>query len=309
MLGTIKAAKLYVGLEVETALDPSRQPFLYDHAMDEIPLLPGVMGIEAFAELASGAAGLLGGADENGEVDYKVLAVEQVAYLRPFKFHRMQPQTLYLSVRLLPAGEGDLLAQCTLKSRRELPALAKGKVEGEIPIQEEDHFTGQVRLARAPVEPPASTNLPEIDTPPVPAGDIYRVYFHGPAYQVLEQVQVAGDRAVGRMADGLPPATDPAGAAELMAPRLIELCYQTAGVLEIKTENAMALPKAVGSVTVYQRPKEADGSPGASHSLYAVVQAGADGSGFDAQVCDKNGVVYLKLNGYQTVRLPGNASL
>ena len=52
MLGHIKAAKLYGGLEVETTLDPNEQPFLYDHAMDGTPLLPGVMGTEAFGQLA-----------------------------------------------------------------------------------------------------------------------------------------------------------------------------------------------------------------------------------------------------------------
>jgi 3-hydroxymyristoyl/3-hydroxydecanoyl-(acyl carrier protein) dehydratase len=52
MLGQVKAAKLYGGLEVETTLDPKQQPFLYDHAMDGTPLLPGVMGTEAFGQLA-----------------------------------------------------------------------------------------------------------------------------------------------------------------------------------------------------------------------------------------------------------------
>ena len=41
------------GSRVETTLDPAAQPFLDDHRIDGTPVLPGVMGIEAFAEVAA----------------------------------------------------------------------------------------------------------------------------------------------------------------------------------------------------------------------------------------------------------------
>ncbi|MCA9962469.1 MAG: hypothetical protein KC443_25720, partial [Anaerolineales bacterium] len=34
MVGTLQGTMLYGGLAVETTLDPTRQPFLYDHAPD-----------------------------------------------------------------------------------------------------------------------------------------------------------------------------------------------------------------------------------------------------------------------------------
>ena len=51
MVGKIQG--LNGGLEVVTTLDPSNQPFLFDHKIDGTPVLPGVMGIEAFAEAAN----------------------------------------------------------------------------------------------------------------------------------------------------------------------------------------------------------------------------------------------------------------
>ena len=36
----------------ETTLDPTTEPFLHDHQIEGTPVLPGVMGIEAFAEAA-----------------------------------------------------------------------------------------------------------------------------------------------------------------------------------------------------------------------------------------------------------------
>ena len=107
MLGHIKAAKLYGGLEVETTLDPNEQPFLYDHAMDGTPLLPGVMGTEAFGQLALALA-----------PGYRVAAVYDEEFHAPFKFYRMESQTLHLNAIATPQGDGlisaPLCARCEI---------------------------------------------------------------------------------------------------------------------------------------------------------------------------------------------------
>jgi hypothetical protein len=139
---------------------------------------------------------------------------------------------------------------------------------------------------------------------PISAEDVYRVYFHGPAYQVLERASVEGDTAIGLLAIELPPNTDPADAASVMAPRLIELCFQTAGVWDIKTTGTMALPLGLQSVTAYKQPTEANGN-----RLYSLVTALDGGAAFHALVVDDNGAVYVDLKGYRTVDLPGSVTL
>ena len=52
MIGKIAGMELYSPITIETTLDPKIQPFLHDHQIDGTPVLPGVMGIEAFAEAA-----------------------------------------------------------------------------------------------------------------------------------------------------------------------------------------------------------------------------------------------------------------
>ncbi len=126
MLGKVIAAKLYSGVEVETTLDPKVQPFLYDHIMDGTPLLPGVMGTEAFAEIASAMA-----------PGYQVASVEDEAFERPFKFFQMEPQTLHLSATLYLIGEGELLAQSALKSRRVIRVKGGGIGSGECAFHRE----------------------------------------------------------------------------------------------------------------------------------------------------------------------------
>jgi hypothetical protein len=63
----------------------------------------------------------------------------------------------------------------------------------------------------------------------------------------------------------------------------------------------MALPLAIGAVTVYKQEREmVDG-----RRLYAIVESVNGGEEFNAQVVDENGVVFVTLTGYKTVALPG----
>ncbi len=284
MIGNVKACKLYGGIEVETTLDPNEQPFLYDHQIDGVPVLPGVMGTEAFAELAT----LL-------TPGFHVASISE-QFSSPFKFHRNQPRTLYLSATIHPTGNGTLVAKTTLR----------GMVQPrpELPPRFDTHFVGEVYLTAAPVEErkidfvPPSTEALDIDRE-----RIYRVYFHGPAYQVMERIGVMGDRAVALMADGLPPNSAP-DAPMLIAPRLIELCFQAAGMWEMVTQRAMALPAAIGSVTIHRQPERAEG-----RRLYALVAAIDGGASYDVQVVDTDGNVYVDLRGYRTSRLPGEVTV
>ncbi|MFN8376814.1 MAG: SDR family oxidoreductase, partial [Anaerolineae bacterium] len=281
MAANVKGAFLYGGLHLETTLDPKTQPFLYDHALEGTPLLPGVMGTETFAQ----AAKLLA-------PGYQVAAVMNEHFDSPFKFYRMEPQTLYISVQMELALDGALLAFGTLSSRRQ---LANGTV------QEKRHFTAEILLTPDTLEAPVvSFEVPQ--SLPISAAQIYRIYFHGPAYQVLAGALVDGDHAIGLMAQPLPADTAPEDVALVMQPRLIELCFQTAGVWEIKTKGVMALPLALEAVTAYRVP---DGTT----ALYAVVNAVEGGARFDAIVVDAQGNVYVELRGYRTVQLPGEVTL
>ena len=80
---------------------------------------------------------------------------------------------------------------------------------------------------------------------------VYRVYFHGPAYQVLDHAWRANGHVIGALAGDLPPDHEPAERVTDFVPRLIELCFQTAGVWELGTAGRMALPTHVDRVTRY----------------------------------------------------------
>jgi Polyketide synthase dehydratase len=225
-----------------------------------------------------------------------VAAVEDVEFLAPFKFYRGEPRTFTIEVRFPLQGD-EVVAEARLVGRRTLP--------GQTEPQETVHFKARVRLtpeisagqdAAVPLSVPTMANGNTVE-----AMDIYRVYFHGPAYQVMDSAWRDGDGVTGRFAGSLPPDHQPQELPTLMEPRLIELCFQTAGIGELGTSGRMALPLRVDRVTPL-RPANGDGP------LFAVAKPanrdGGDG-GVDAYVVDGKGNLYMSLSGYHTVELPG----
>jgi hypothetical protein len=278
MVGKIANMAAHGGLFVETTLDPALQPFLHDHQIGGTPVLPGVMGIEAFAEAA---LAMLPG--------YHVEAVEDIAFLAPFKFYRNQPRVV--TVQSLISQQGNVVvADCRLTGSRTLPRQEQPEVT--------THFTARVCLSRqAPVDVAAHQfAMPKGAI--IEAADIYRIYFHGLAYQVLGQAWLDEKRVVGRMATDLPKHHYPPARPTLLAPRLIELCFQTAGLWEISVEGRMGLPQRVQRVCLWRAPELAHGP------LYAVVTPHPEQASFDAEVVDAAGNRYLEMIGYKTVALP-----
>lgn len=283
MVGKVTAANLYGGLQAETTLDPKAQPFLFDHAPDEnTPWLPGVMATEAMAQVA---AALVPG--------FHVAAVEDEEMSGAFKFFRNEARTLHLTAIIQPIKNGELVAKTTLRS------VTQPTREG-LPVREQEHFSANVRLqADALPQPTIEFEPPTADTMPIMLDTIYETFFHGPAYQVIERAGMEGNTAVCLMPDNMTPNTEPADAVSLMAPRLIELCFQAAALWTQEVKQAMGFPLGIGSVTAYKQPAAADGK-----RLYTLLTTQDDGETFDAQVVDEAGNVFVDLKGYRTVSRP-----
>jgi hypothetical protein len=276
MTGEITAKCFDGALTIEATLDPAVQPFLHDHQIDGTPVLPGVMGIEAFAEAALWPL-----------PDWHIDAIEDVNFFAPFKFYRGEPRTV--TTCAVVRAQGDrLIADCRLIGSRTLANQAEPQVT--------THFTGRVCLVKQVA--PADVAPPAFGDPVgslIEAPEIYRRYFHGPAYQVVERAWWNEHRIVGQMARSLPENHQPAGRPLAMAPRLIELCFQTAGLWEMAVNHRMGLPYHIDRVRLRRAPELAEGP------LVAVVTPRADGAIFDANVVDAAGNLYLHVSGYRTV--------
>jgi len=274
---------LHTGLVVESTLDPADHPFLHDHRIDGTPVLPGVMGIEGFAQ----AARLLAPGRE-------IVGLEDVDFLAPFKFYRDEPRTVRLQARLLRDGD-ELIARCSLTGERYLPGAG-----GEPRVT--THFTASVRLARSRAELESDERVPTPNGDGVDRDDIYRLYFHGPAYQVVERAWRHNGSVAGVLPRELPRDLPLGARGTLTDPRLIELCFQTAGVWEAGKTGRMGLPRHIHRITLGQRGED----PSDAGRLVAVVTPGEGGeeASYDAYVADEAGRIYLTVSGYSTVQHP-----
>jgi len=272
---------LHDGLVAEVKLDPKVEPFLYDHAIDGIPVLPGVMGIETFAE----AAWLL-------VPSHHVVALENLRFLAPMKYYRNEPRAAIVRARAVLGEHGLVRVHTTLSSVQTIVGR-----EPEVRL----HFSGVVVLAPSALEAQTVQAFNRTE-PEIGREAIYRVYFHGPAYRVLDRVESAGkNQVIGCMTAELPLDTTNPSHGSLVGPRLIELCFQTAGVWEIGQTGQLALPAAVDKVIVRD--------PSAGHGpLVAEVTAHptAEGLSFSARVRNGEGKVHVELLGYRTSRMPNS---
>jgi len=242
-----------------------------------------VMGVESFAAAATLML-----------PEHHIVAIDDVDFLAPFKFFRDEPREIVVTAQLVPSDDGEITAYCTLIGRRTLA----NQPEPQTTV----HFTGTVRMRPGDdVADLGSAPVPDEGDVEVDADDIYRIYFHGPAYQVLDEAWMADGQMCGEWDDDVPAATDPPDARVVTAPRWLELCFQTAGVWEIGASGEMALPNRIDRV-------EFGPSETAIDDAIAVVDPAReddDRGGHDALVVDADGNVLVRMTGYRTIRLPG----
>jgi hypothetical protein len=214
--------------------------------------------------------------------------VEDIEFLAPFKFYRDDPRALTLQAVFHPDGE-EIVADCRLLGQRVLANRTEPQLT--------EHFRGRVRLGRTPFAP-SRREVPRAPANPgVRADHIYRVYFHGPAYRVLDTAWPEQGRALGLLAAKLPPDTKGGGGDTLTAPRLIELAFQTAGVWDLGVRGRFALPRGVDRIRL------GSGEP-PQGPVWAVVTPAEGGEHFDADIVDETGSVLASVQGYRTVDAP-----
>ena len=274
MVGSVAGFSLADGLLVTTRSIRPRTASFDDHRIDGTAVLPGVMGIEAFAEVAALMT-----------PDLVVTAIEAVDFLAPVKFYRDEPRVVELSSRgrVSTATRSSSTAR---SSRGARSRAARSRRRCTSPAAQ--HWRASRRRRRplpSRAAPMARSSMPDA---------IYGIFFHGPAYRVLDAEWRDAERAVGRLAPNLPANHEPADQPTRTAPRLVELCFQTAGVLELGTTGRMALPTHVDRV---------ESSPGATDTgpRWAVVTPRPGDSKVDAVVVDDAGTVLVRVEGYEKV--------
>lgn len=190
--------------------------WILDHAIDGTPVLPGVIGVE----LMVAAAQLI-------HPGQPFAGLTQVAFNSPVKMHR--GESVELEVIATPTDTHA--TSCTLFSERTLKTGKRLRTE---------HFTGVVWLGSGPeIEPleEGANGIGEIN-----AESIYRRFFHGKGFQVLESAHnilpktMSCSGMVSHAAIGTKLASQPL---------VLEAAFQGAGLHTMITEGVLALPAGI----------------------------------------------------------------
>ncbi len=202
------------------ALNPGRDAALDDHRIDGTAVLPGVLGMELFAQHV------------HHQSEAPVLGLEAVSFTAPVKYHRD---------RSVPLDIVSADGASTLFATRSLVA---GKTRREA------HFVGTVLVA--PGEPmTALAGLGDRRLREGPDADgIYDVFFHTGLFRVLENVPWIGDSSIvafGRAPEG--PLTPGVGPLQLLTdPLTREMGFQAAGLCAMAAFEQRYLPGGVERV-------------------------------------------------------------
>ncbi len=302
LLGQLVEYQGMDGITLEVELDPKSEPFLYDHALNGIPILPGVIGVLGFITIGNFAASLC----DPHRFPYQVKHLENVYFQVPVKFYRDQPRRLTWKVKVYGDSDG-LVVWATLESD-----LVKHNGNKE----HLHHFSGQVFL-----QPPGQGKKPSGTIEPpywtsenaLLAEDIYRLYFHGPSFQVLEGVTCSGDSFTGKLHENRP-AMGADLNANLTLPALLELFMQTAAAWQIGKTGALGLPSELGKVIIYEQEicdAKDDGKTGSIvppiFAHVTPVSTDKEMLSFDGQIVDSRGQILLQVETFRSASLPYTA--
>ena len=276
------------GIQLEGELDPAQLSYLRDHAINGIPVLPGVVGIEGFAIASKHIASVLASTSKG----FEIKKLEKIRFQAPLKFYGNKTRKIAWHAAAYRKPEGIVI---------------KASLESDIKrrdgtISHLNHFDSLVYLTQNPAEAESVTAAPKWGKRrSVSSEEIYKLYFHGPSFQVLDAAQLSESAVLGKFNKQLMnvPADE---SVPYMKSLLIELCFQSAGLWEVGSTGVLSLPQSVGNLSFYKQPIN-------KGPIFAEVQPREhEGQiSFDAKVVDAKGNVILELEDYRTSPLPYSA--
>jgi malonyl CoA-acyl carrier protein transacylase len=266
-------------LVATVVVDQARDPGLRDHKVDGVPYLPGVFGIEAFAEAASLLA----------PKDHSFLGAENVKFASPLKQLKAPPvrAKLEATVTSRPGAPATTIA-CRLTTQFMGP---DGKPHGEPRL----HFEATIRYGVLAMMPKAPT--PACDRS-VQRSGIYPPFFHGPSFQVLEAAGPWSPEAAGVYRDPTERHFGAGGATFTSYPMITEALFQVCGLQTLFADKAMSLPAGIAKLECHHT-----GSTPSEVRLRGR-PTGRDAAGnrtFDAEAVAGDGRLLVRLVGYSMV--------
>lgn len=263
------------GTSFGRTFSPDEDRGLNDHRIAEICTLPGVVGLEMMVQAASQL------------LAHKVFELEDVVFFAPVKFFHDKP----LEVRV-EAEVREFDVQLKVVSFFASP-------NGQ--LKRREHFSARTRIQAKKPRLLPQTLLPiSLARGDIPErGAVYARYFHGPLFQVIENITELGDNGASAKTTPVPAAwlhhVDHASGASF-AP-WVEAAFQTAGLWEMHQLARMALPSAIAKIRFADAAIEAAGA-----SVHARVERlDKQGATFSLTVRNHRDEPQVVIDGYRSI--------
>ncbi len=279
-----------VSLLAQRTVDPARDPWILDHVIGGVPLLPGVVAVELMAE----AAGLL-------YPDWHFAGVRDLRFHLAVKILKDRPVALRVRARSLDAPGGH---QRAVAVRVESDFTSEA---GVVLVRDRLHYEGLVLLAPRPPDPLRALPRPA----PAGAGEVTSgaaIYGagamlpHGPRFRVLSELRMfEGTGAVGIVAplDEAVALAIPAGGALATAPLAREAAFQTAGLWEAFQRGRFGVPHGCRSLEHFGRPPAGVGLVAAA----TPVRGPSGEIEHRIELVGEDGLVYDRMDSFTTVQI------
>jgi acyl transferase domain-containing protein/3-hydroxymyristoyl/3-hydroxydecanoyl-(acyl carrier protein) dehydratase len=287
-------------LRAELHLDPAADPFLREHRFKDKPILPAVIGLEAFVE----AATLLcqGTHVVTGVRDFHIHRALQFVTARPLVTRiTAEPGVGGIACRLT-ADFHDRQGRLVHRDREYLSAVVE--MAAAVPPPRPCHGWPLAAVPRHWERVIYPGEVPE-DAAPAVGDDIMdirhreTVIFHGSPLRCMQAVKYEPEGGWARIV--IPTwqslAGNRRGTGWLTAPELLDACLLACGVfMWNRQERTMRVPQAIERLQLGRRP-----TAGQSCTLRLDCRPdAADRRVFDLVVADEDGMMVLEVEGYQT---------
>jgi hypothetical protein len=260
-------------------LDPN-QPYLDHHRADGLPLLGTVMGIETMAR----AAKLL--------LPEGVLSCINDHHNGPpiiLTGHETTATDIRIDARIEQSDANGAEAFCEVRSY----AAASSS---------DPTFSGCFHMSKILADPPGNDRPARLEANMrVSKDDIYRLFFHGPWFQVISGAFQNVDAMTAFYA--VTAQGSPAGNGYEAVPREIEFCLQTAGLFELAQTGRLMVPFTIEYIRRW-RPALEPATSSMTATARRSVTSGGNTDLIDIDLFDAQGRLRLRVMGYGTVLLP-----
>jgi len=284
-----KGKKLILAKMLDTAVDL----YLADHAIAKVPYMPGVMGVEVFAQTSRLMFPEL----------YPV-EIDGIKFKMPIKLLRNRPLEVRIIGEAVEVGKKKAVINVTVESDFINP---KGVKMGDPRV----HFTGNVIMK---AKRPRAVKGKGGKGGKIPKGEaidfdgIYKRFFHGPTFQVLESVADL-DKKIKKGAVGWGRFREPEGDFFSFTddynyqsnPMFREFGFQTCGMFDMYHRDNMSLPNAIKRIELFDVPKKS------KNFISRIVYRGETGEDpakvthFDVEIMDERGNVIDRMTDYEMI--------